>query len=139
MSEIKRRIGKPFRDVLRWAGYDVVKRNLPSNYPPDFDDFERKVVSTVSDYTMTPPERIVALIRAVRYIVKKSVPGPIVECGVWRGGSMMAVAITLLEMGETDRDLYLFDTYEGMTPPGKHDVSYTGITAKEVLSQNKTW
>ena len=31
----------------------------------------------------------------------------------------MAVALTLLRLGVTDRDLYLFDTFTGMTPPSE--------------------
>jgi hypothetical protein len=46
-----------------------------------------------------------------------------VETGVWRGGSMMAVALTLLEAGDTTRPLYLYDTFAGMPEPGQHDVS----------------
>ena len=45
-------------------------------------------------------------------------PGAVVECGVWRGGSMQAVARTLLARGVTDRDLHLFDTFDGMPAAG---------------------
>ena len=34
---------------------------------------------------------------------------------------MKAVALTLLDLGDTDRELHLFDTFEGMPPPGAHD------------------
>ena len=48
---------------------------------------------------------------------RAGIEGDIVECGVWRGGSMMAAALTLLRLGDTDRDLYLFDTFAGMPEP----------------------
>ena len=44
---------------------------------------------------------VIALVDAVRHITRYTVPGAIVECGVWRGGSMMAVAMTLIEQGDT--------------------------------------
>jgi hypothetical protein len=50
------------------------------------------------------------------------IPGAIVERGVWRGGSVLAVARTLLELGATDRELYLFDTFEGMPEQTMKDV-----------------
>jgi hypothetical protein len=80
---------------------------------------------------MTGPEKIYALCHAVRHIVGHGVPGAIVECGVWRGGSMMAVARTLLELGVDDRELYLFDTYEGMPEPTVEDVDFAGVSAYE--------
>ncbi len=42
---------------------------------------------------------------------------------------MMAVALTLRKLGAIDRDLYLLDTYTGMTPEGEHDLDYTGQRA----------
>src|SRR6185436_13884989 len=53
--------------------------------------------------------------------------------GVWRGGSMMAVARTLAASGVRDRDLYLFDTFEGMTPPSALDRDQQGTTGVDAL------
>lgn len=83
---------------------------------------------------MTSPEAIIVLANAVHYVVRTCVPGAIVECGVWRGGSMMAVARTLLELGRTDVDLYLFDTFEGMTAPTDRDVHWLGESAEDLLA-----
>lgn len=84
---------------------------------------------------MTTPGKVHALARAVEYVVSRPVQGAFVECGVWRGGSMMATALTLLRLGETDRDLYLFDTFEGMTEPGEEDVKQGGVPAAELLQR----
>jgi O-methyltransferase len=97
------------------------------------DDEDCETVKFVQPYTMTSPERIRALCSATRYIEQAGIQGAIVECGVWRGGSMMAVARTLMRLGAQARDLYLFDTFEGMSEPGVHDVATTGETAKELL------
>ena len=51
--------------------------------------------------------------------------GAMVECGVWKGGSMMAIAESLLACGVRDRDLYLFDTFQGMTEPTVDDPAWT--------------
>jgi len=85
---------------------------------------------------MTSPQRIHALCSAVRYIEQTGIAGAVVECGVWRGGSMMAVARTLIDCGATDRDLYLFDTFEGMTEPGPLDISLNGDSAETLLNQS---
>jgi O-methyltransferase len=102
--------------------------------PIDFDEIDGELCRRVAPYTMTTPPRIYALRRAVEYVASRPVDGALVECGVWRGGSMMAIASTLLRLGITDRDLYLFDTYEGMTEPGEEDVKHTGERASDMLA-----
>ncbi|MGL5824325.1 MAG: TylF/MycF/NovP-related O-methyltransferase [Nocardioides sp.] len=82
---------------------------------------------------MTSPEKLFALITAVRYVVDQGVDGAIVECGVWRGGSMHAIARTLDECGAHDRSLYLFDTFEGMTEPTDRDHKLVGGKAADLL------
>ena len=86
-------------------------------------EHEREIVRKATPYTMTTPERIVSVIDSVRYCVKRNIPGAFVECGVWRGGSVMAMIFTLQELGRDDRDIYLFDTFEGMTAPTEIDTS----------------
>ena len=94
---------------------------LPPVLPPDLEPELEEIVRRTRRYTMTPPRRVAALCDSVEYVVEREVPGAFAECGVWRGGSMMAVALTLLRLGVTDRDLYLFDTFNGMPPPTDDD------------------
>jgi len=101
--------------------------------PEDFAEHHAEVWRRVAPYTLTTPGKIEALAQAVEYAVSRPVPGAFVECGVWRGGSMMTVALTLLRLGVTDRELYLFDTFEGMPEPGEEDVKQGGRHASEVL------
>jgi hypothetical protein len=105
--------------------------------PRLYDARDLAIIETVQPYTMTSPERIVALCDAMRYLSRNSIEGAIVECGVWRGGSMMAAAAVLLEQGDTERELYLYDTFEGMTEPTQHDVDFRGRTAAGLLSYHE--
>jgi len=57
----------------------------------------------------------------------------VVECGVWRGGSMMAAAFSLLHLESTTRQLYLFDTYTGMPEPRPFDRDRDGRPASDWL------
>jgi O-methyltransferase len=120
--------------LARAAGYEIRKAGKFRN---DFDDFERRVIRRVEPYTMTSPERIVAVIDATRYIVRADIAGVFIECGVWRGGSTMAAALTLLEL-KAKRELYLFDTFEGMSEPTEHDRKAGGPPAMELFSQLRT-
>ncbi len=122
---------------FRWFGLDIV--DFPpreQTAPSDFRAEELSIIREVRPWTMTSVERIYALIQAVRYISANSVAGAIVECGVWKGGSMAAIARTLLQMHDVSRDLFLFDTFEGMTPPAPTDVDYSGKHAAEVLLED---
>lgn len=84
---------------------------------------DRAIVERAWPHTMTGVERIAALVDTVRYCVRRDVPGDFAECGVWMGGSVLAMILALQELGVNDRDIHLFDTFEGMTRPGEHDTS----------------
>jgi hypothetical protein len=98
-------------------------------FPPDFDEEAVEIIRIVKPHTGPSVELIFALIQAVRYVVRAKIPGSIVECGVWKGGSMMAAAHTLKRLGSEEREIYLFDTFEGMTKPTDVDISYVGEEA----------
>lgn len=92
--------------------------SLPTDYEPEFAE----LWELVRERTMTSHPKAYALCQAVRYVVSHNIPGAVVECGVWRGGSMLAVAHLLTRLDAATRELYLFDTYEGMTEPTHRDV-----------------
>lgn len=103
-------------------------------HPPELealDDADRAIVERSMPYTMTGVPRLQSLIDAVRYCERRRVPGAFAECGVWRGGSILAMILTLQDLGISDRDLFLFDTFEGMTPPTDSDVSLVDPPALE--------
>jgi hypothetical protein len=105
-------------------------------FPFDFEEADKELYRRVGPYTMTTPPRVYALVRAVEYVAARGVAGAIVECGVWRGGSMMAAALTLQRLGKSDRDLYLFDTFAGMPAPSDADTTRSGERAADLLAQN---
>jgi O-methyltransferase len=104
-------------------------RELPPKYPQDFSPFTRELWDKVRPYTMTSQSRVANLERAVRYILTHGIDGDFVECGVGAGGSMMAIAYTLLEVDISDRRLLLYDTFSGMARPTEEDVSILGKPA----------
>jgi len=118
--------------LKRFAHAMGFKRRRPPKprvIPADFDEQTTRILNAVADYTMTSPERVQALVNAVRYTVANGIKGDFVECGVWRGGSSMAVALMLKELGDECRHLYLYDTFEGMSAPSREDVAFNGDMA----------
>jgi hypothetical protein len=126
----------PLRKITRPLRRRLEERLGKNALPADVTPQERRTIEAVSDHTMTSVERLISLIRAVEHIERNALPGAIVECGVWRGGSMMAVARTLAALGSTERDLYLFDTFEGMSPPTESDRDLEGAAAEQLLASS---
>jgi hypothetical protein len=128
------------KSLLRRAGYELSPILPPQTLReqnPDVTDIEWAIYSEIKSLTMLSLERIVANLRAIEHVVQKRIPGDIVECGVWRGGSSMAMAMALLRRSDTDRTLWMYDTFEGMTDPTDADRSYGGIAAEALLVEAK--
>jgi hypothetical protein len=100
---------------------------------PEMARLHLAIFRAVTQYTMTSFERIAALCQSIAYIEANGVPGAVVECGVWKGGSMMAAAMALLHLHSTTRTLYLFDTFDGMTAPCAVDRDLLGRPAEDLL------
>jgi O-methyltransferase len=122
---------RTFRRVFHSFGYELTKVG------GDVTDDDREIMIKVKPFTATGSERIGGLISAVKYIHHNQIEGDFVECGVWRGGSMMAAMLTLLDLGDTTRHFYLYDTYEGMTAPTSKDVLYDGTQITDLLSTSE--
>ncbi len=134
-ATVKRQLVRAAQAGAERLGYRLIRRDTSSvrrdGWPHDFDDALVATCKAVEPYTLTGPERIGGLVHAVRHLATHGIGGAVVECGVWRGGSMLAVARTLLECGDTSRDLWLYDTFTRMPPPGEKDFDIWGRHASE--------
>ena len=127
------------RNSLQSLGLAVIQklsRFSPKSLPQDATDGDIDILNKISGYTMTSVDRQLTLINAVRYIVSSEISGCFVECGVWKGGSSMAVSLALLQEGQRDRDIFLYDTFEGMTAPTINDKTLDGIFAQQHLDRS---
>ena len=66
--------------------------------------------------------RLKTLWRLSRRIDEERVPGDIVECGVWNGGT---AAVMALASKRLDRHYWLYDSFAGFPKPGEKDVPDT--------------
>jgi O-methyltransferase len=97
---------------------------------------EQRIIDACAPYTMTSLERQWALVKAVQYLDRHAIPGDIVECGVWRGGSIMLAKMARTGHGPARRYV-LFDTFKGMTTPTNHDVSFKGERAAVLFAADE--
>ncbi len=119
--------GKFIKKLFYKIGYSIVDSRIynpddKSFIPYDIEEGFKEIFLLCRLFTMTSVEKMYAMYKATEYMIKNKIAGDIVECGVWKGGSMMISALTLLRMNETNRLLYLYDTYEGMAKPTSKDV-----------------
>jgi hypothetical protein len=110
---------------LYGKGRDLARRAMrpTATFEATLAPHERTLVERCQPYTMTSIERMVATADAVEYVVDRQIPGALIECGVWKGGSVLAMISTLQRLGTVDRDVYLCDTFTGMTSPTSEDTS----------------
>ena len=124
--------------VLRPFRYSLRKENPQEGMHDIFSDKDfLEIYDNVKVYTMTSPQRLYSLFKSVEYVLINKIPGDFVECGVWRGGSAMMMALTLKKHGVTNRQIYLYDTYEGMSEPSAKDDDIFGNKAETLLTSQK--
>jgi hypothetical protein len=123
---------------LRRRGIRIITRNdvlfdaIPQNVDHQFQPIHLKCAA----FTCTSFEGQYALWKAVEYVVRSGIPGDFVECGVFKGGSVMVAGHAYQHFGDAQSRLYLYDTFEGMTDPVSRDIDFVGRTAQDHL---KTW
>ena len=119
--------------LRKYADRYLFRRDLENDM--EFQKLYQRVGPT--KYTMTSMEKCYSLYKAIQYIANGDIPGDIVECGVWRGGSAMLSALTLIELKQTQRKIYLYDTYEGMPEPTEKDIDIHGIPYRLIWQKEK--
>lgn len=109
-------------EPLRDAGFEAARA---TNSCPDIalaDPDFTQLFRDMAGVTLTSPQLAYALRSALLYLNRSGVAGDIVECGVWRGGSMALAAATLLQAGDRHRRLWLYDTFDWeWEPEGQYD------------------
>lgn len=123
--------------ITNKLGYKIKVERL--NFPYDiFGDKEfMDVYNICKDYTMTSLERMYSLYNSMKYSINNKIEGDLVECGVWKGGSAMLMALMLKKYGIMDKKIHLYDTFEGMSEPSSIDKTINGVDASTLLGKEK--
>ncbi|MBI3209339.1 MAG: class I SAM-dependent methyltransferase [Candidatus Solibacter usitatus] len=86
------------------ANYNPQVRRAGTDWPADAE-------------TMVGMQRISNVEFCVRDVVARGVPGDFIETGVWRGGVCIFVKAMLKALGDTERVVWLADSFEGLPRP----------------------
>jgi len=93
-------------------------------------------IEIVKPFTMTSEERVTKLFESLEYIRIKNIEGDLVECGVWKGGNILGIMEYLSHYKMKDRNIWLYDTFTGMTNPDEIDIDFQNNSASDVLNAN---
>ncbi|MGH9521612.1 MAG: TylF/MycF/NovP-related O-methyltransferase [Terriglobales bacterium] len=80
----------------------------------------RKVGPVSRRASLLSEARRLQLYRLALLVARNRVPGDVVECGVAGGGSAVVLGASGL-LDVEDRDLWLFDSFQGLPAPGERD------------------
>ncbi len=116
-------VKRTIRNTLRQVGVEVSQYHSRGSerFPKHFDDAFGEIYRRNCHNTMVPWSALHSVYQSAKYIAEQNIPGDIVECGVWKGGCTIMMAETLAHYGVTDRTIYMYDTFAGMTEPTEHD------------------
>jgi len=142
MKTIMRSALSGLNEIIRPAGFQLSRINRNDPFL-DVAPTVKAIRSLVDGFALGTPEQTFTLCDAIAYVTRARIPGAFVECGVYRGGTAMAAALMFKHLGE-DRDLHLYDTFEGMPPPAERDVEIaTGKSMVEAqrffAATGKSW
>ena len=127
---------KVIKSIAKKMGYTI--RKDTSEIVSDIQEPEFwEVYRQCKNYTMTSLAQMYSLYSSMKYIINNGVKGDFVECGVWKGGSSMLMAIMLKKYGISTPKIYMYDTYEGMSEPTDADKDFEGKQADKLLAKNQ--
>lgn len=107
--------------LLRPVNLEVVKR-LPFDPHAREDGLDRPAEAE----TMIGVRRLDNIRFCVEDVLRRSVPGDLIETGVWRGGACIFMRAVLKAHGVVDRSVWLADSFRGLPKPDPRYVQDTG-------------
>lgn len=128
---------KIFNQFLNYFGYAIYNLHKTDDYIriQEISYYENELINKCKKYSMTPKLRMWALIQAFHHIVNKNIEGDFVECGVWKGGNIILL-LNLIKKFNIKKQVYGFDTFEGMSEPTSADIKYNQTIAKDIQLRN---
>jgi hypothetical protein len=121
---------------MKILNYEIRKVNEKKKDIIEVNKYEKKLINKCLQYSMTNFERMWSLIQSFHHVRQESLVGDFVECGVWKGGNIILLK-KLIEKFNFKKNIYGFDTFEGMVEPSFYDVNYNNKSAKKMFDEHK--
>ncbi len=124
--------------ILGYLNLKIIRNSTLDNsgLPVETKSEIKKFIKISSQYSMTGEKRMYALYQAILNSKINNLEGDFVECGVWRGGNILLYSLTN-SFFNLDKNIYAFDTFDGMTSPEGIDLNYQGHSASNAMKKSK--
>jgi hypothetical protein len=97
-------LGRGGLELVRKVTYDNDARTEGTDHPVDAE-------------TMIGLRRLDNIRNCISAVIEDGIPGDVIETGVWRGGASMYMRAVLKAYGDTERVVWVADSFEGVPPP----------------------
>ncbi len=90
------------------------KNNFENRYfdsVSEISENELKILDEISDYALSSRANQWSIIQSLKYIQNKNIVGDVVECGVYKGGSLLLI-LKIMHILELNKKVYGYDTFE---------------------------
>ncbi|WP_440652121.1 TylF/MycF/NovP-related O-methyltransferase [Candidatus Pelagibacter sp. HIMB1542] len=111
-----------------------LENEFSNKIPVEADIEEKKLIELTKKYSMNGSLRIWTLIIALKKISENNIEGDFVETGVWKGGNLILMRKYMQKYCLIDRNIFGYDTFEGMPEPTKNDKDFKNINATKYFS-----
>ncbi len=120
----------PFQPIVGTEPFDATSRAQGGDWP-------------AFAHTMIGLKRLDNIQSCMEKVLSESVPGDVIEAGVWRGGAAIFMRAVLAVYGVKDRRVWAADSFEGLPPPNPtkypddrglafNQYSYLAVSLEEV-------
>jgi O-methyltransferase len=103
-APIKRALSSRGIELVRATPFDPASRAEGKDWPRDAE-------------TMIGLKRLDNIQACVTDVVRRGVPGDLIETGVWRGGASIFMRAVLKAHGDTTRTVWAADSFQGLPKP----------------------
>ena len=120
--------------ILGVLNYQIIKSKNSFEFPIEAESEIIKIINICDQFSMTGKNRMYLLSEAIMNSKINNLDGDFVECGVWRGGNILLYKLLKNHYG-LNKNIYAFDTFDGMTLPDNLDKDYLGNSASLLLKK----
>ena len=126
-------IKKIIKNLFGFFDLKLVRLSDNSDFPIETKIEIKKFINLSKEFSMTGEKRMYLLTQAILNVSNNNLEGDFVECGIWKGGNILLYNL-LNEYYNLKKQIFAYDTFDGMSSPQKNDITHLGTSAQKLMS-----